>query len=413
MLKALVVEPLSPLPHAFTASLFVAGAPGPWVQALVDLIGKHEWDGVVLLSQSTSSSSVPSLVPSPVPSSGTSPITSVGASPLSPAMVRWREEALKHTDGLLIWFGDGGQGEPWLHELWGAWQRSSRVLLGIPQGMIVPASAGRFHVPVAITLEDAAEQALRMLRPSRLRRGSERQVPLSLWQSPGFVAWYKALKLAGHRLEDAQLEWSYRSRSAGRPPLLWALRPRVSIAGEHRHKGGEVVIGRTDVSASVLFFNDSSRSRVDQPADVFSTQVVLVREYRSAVRNALGFGLMLPGGSANLASERTVDPRQTAQREVFEETGLQIDLEQFQPVEAGDRQVAASLASYHCHLFRVCLSEDQFRALVATETSLRPHGANVGERCYVTVKTVRELLASKDIDWSQLGMILHALLSPT
>jgi len=162
-----------------------------------------------------------------------------------------------------------------------------------------------------------------------------------------------------------------------------------------------------------FFFNDSSRSRVDQPADVFSTQVVLVREYRSAVRNALGFGLMLPGGSANLASERTVDPRQTAQREVFEETGLQIDLEQFQPVEAGDRQVAASLASYHCHLFRVCLSEDQFRALVATETSLRPHGANVGERCYVTVKTVRELLASKDIDWSQLGMILHALLSPT
>jgi hypothetical protein len=27
----------------------------------------------------------------------------------------------------------------------------------------------------------------------------------------------------------------------------------------------------------------------------------------------------------------------------------------------------------------------------------------------VTVRTVRELLASPDLDWSQLGMVLHAL----
>ena len=110
-----------------------------------------------------------------------------------------------------------------------------------------------------------------------------------------------------------------------------------------------------------------------------------------------------------MASERNTDPRQTAQREVAEETGLQIDPAQFEPVEAGDRQVAASLASYHCHLFRVTLRSDQLQALEATAASGKSNGANIGERCYVTVKTVRELLDSSDLDWSQLGMVLHAL----
>jgi hypothetical protein len=82
---------------------------------------------------------------------------------------------------------------------------------------------------------------------------------------------------------------------------------------------------------------------------------------------------------------------------------------QFVPIDAGDRQVAASLASYHCHLFRVRLRDDQLQALQATAAGGKANGANIGERCFVTVRTVRELLASPDLDWSQLGMVLHAL----
>jgi hypothetical protein len=184
------------------------------------------------------------------------------------------------------------------HELWGSWQRSSRVVLGVPPDQAAPESASRLHIPVARSPGEAVEQALAMLRPGQIRRGGERTVPLLLWRSPGFAAWYQALRKAGHRLEDAQLEWSYRSRGAGRPPLLWALRPRVFVMGERRHKSGEVVIGRTDISASVLYYPSQS-------GDPLDTLVALVREYRSAVRNRLGFGLMLPGGSAAMASERS------------------------------------------------------------------------------------------------------------
>ncbi len=376
------VLPLEPIPPAFSASLFVAGVPGPWTQVVVAALRQAGWDGVVYLP-------APGLVPD-------------GDASQRTELSRWREEALRHSDGVLLWLGDGGQADPWLSELWGVWQRSSRVVLGVPKDQPTPDSASRLHIPIARTVTEAVEQALAMLRPGHSRRGGERSIPLLLWRSPGFAAWYHALRKAGHRLEEAQLEWSYRSRAAGRPPLLWALRPRVFVVGERRHKSGEVVIGRTDVSASVLYHPSAS-------GDVLDTLVVLVREYRSAVRNRLGFGLMLPGGSAATASERFHDPRTTAQREVTEETGLHIDPVQFVPIDAGDRQVAASLASYHCHLFRVLLRDDQLATLQAMASSGKPNGANVGERCYVTLRTVRELLASPDLDWSQLGMVLHAL----
>jgi 8-oxo-dGTP pyrophosphatase MutT (NUDIX family) len=241
---------------------------------------------------------------------------------------------------------------------------------------------------------------LGQLGPGALRRGGERAVPLILWRSPGFQSWYKALRSAGHRLDDAQLEWSYRSKAAGRPPLLWAMRPRVYLPTEHRHKSGEVVVGRSDVSATVLYYRQGRRAE---------TLVALVREFRSAVRNQKGYGLMLPGGSAAQATEREQDARSTALKEVAEETGLRLEPGQLQAVLAGDRQLVASLSCHHSHLFRAELSAEQLQKLRATAAAGRPLGANPNERCFVTLHTLRELQEDPDLDWSQLGMLLHAL----
>ena len=108
-----VVEPLSPLPSAFSASLFVAGVPGPWTHVVVRTLEQAGWDGVVYLP--------------------TVNLSSVADSGKRSELVRWRDEALRHSDGVLIWLGDGGKDDSWLFELWGAWQRSSRVVLGVPR----------------------------------------------------------------------------------------------------------------------------------------------------------------------------------------------------------------------------------------------------------------------------------------
>lgn len=381
---------LEPLPPAFSASLFLGGGPGPWRREALQLLEQAGFDGVVLTPEPRGS-----------PAAGGD-----GAEP-PPDLLRlgqWQEEALRHSDALLLWLGDGGAQEPQVGELWGQWQRSARVSVGAPREADSPLlrSASRLRIPLHPTLAETVTHCLSLLHPGALRRGGERAVPLLLWRSPSFQSWYKALRGAGHRLDDAHLEWSYRSRAAGRPPLLWAMRPRVFLPSEHRHKSGEVVVGRSDVSATVLYYRQGPPGRGE-------TLVALVREFRSAVRNRTGYGYMLPGGSTAQATEREQDARATALKEVAEETGLRLEAAQLQAVAAGGRQLAASLSCHHAHLFRAELTRAQLQQLQATAAAGRPLGANPNERCFVILRTVRELQSDPDFDWSQLGMLLHAL----
>lgn len=324
----------------------------------------------------------------------------------------WSLEALRHSDAVLFFVDGESARDAAIAELWGQVQRSSRAVLIAPAGQHGDAgvaaylrTAGRLRVPVARSVAEGVQLLLGIVRPGALRRLGERAVPLLLWRSPGFQSWYRALRRAGHRLDDAQLEWSYRSRAAGRPPLLWALRPRVLVSGERRHKSGEVVIGRTDVSATVLY-------HLPPEADPLDAVVVLVREFRSAVRNETGFGWNLPGGSAASASEREQDPRATARQEVLEETGLALEANQLEDVPAGDRQAASTLSCHHVFLYRAALSDAQLQEMRSAEQLGKSHGANPGERCFVSLRAVRALLAEGSLDWAQLGMVMRALAGP-
>lgn len=378
---------LEPLPATFSASLFLGGPPGPWRREALQLIEKAGFDGVVL---------------SPEPRESPDGTGTDSADPQR--LEHWQEEALRHADALLLWLGDGGAQDPQLGELWGQWQRSARLSIGAPSeaDSALVRSASHLRIPLHPTLAETVAHCLSLLHPGAVRRGGERAVPLLLWRSPSFQSWYKALRGAGHRLDDAHLEWTYRSRAAGRPPLLWAMRPRVFLPSEHRHKSGEVVVGRSDVSATVLYFRQGPPGRGE-------TLVALVREFRSAVRNRCGYGYMLPGGSTAQATEREQDARATALKEVAEETGLRLEAAQLQAVAGGGRQLAASLSCHHAHLFRAELTRAQLQQLQATAAAGRPLGANPNERCFVTLRTVRELQNDPDFDWSQLGMLLHAL----
>lgn len=404
-----------PVPASFSASVFLfcpgrgpgpaqdpaddkGGAEASTLALLLEHFGREGFDGVVL--------------------------SSTGSQPGRTSyeqLATWQDEALRMSDVLLLCAGSASESAE-LGELWGAWQRTGRVVVFAPPASpgtsdsAIVRSALRLRAPVGRSLAEAVHHCMGLLRGGVVRRGGERAVPLMLWRSPSFQSWYRALRRAGHRLDDALVEWTYRSRGGGRPPLLWAMRPRVYIPSERRHKAGEVVIGRTDVSATVLYHRPRPRSD-GAPADFRDTVVVLVREFRSAVRNGSGFGLMLPGGSAAQASEREQDPRRTALKEIVEETGLEISPEQLEPVgepcangqRAGDRQLMASLSSHHAHLYRAELRDEQLALLRADSAGINAHGANPNERCYVTLRSVRELLTSPDLDWSQLGMVLLAL----
>jgi len=367
------------LPPAFGASVFLAGSTGlAWREELFALLSQAAFDGVVF-------------VPEP----------RQGAAPSDAARHEaWRAEALTITDVLVLHATEGSIG-PGALSLWADWLRTGRMIVCGSHGEGLSRQSAQ-RLLFADTLADVAALILKFLRPGAVRRAGERTVPLSLWRSPSFQSWYRALSRAGHFLEEVDVEWTHRSRGMGRPPFLWAMRPRVRVRGERRQLSGEVVIGRADVSVAVLYHRQAGSEPLD-------TQVVLVREFRAAVRNRGGFAWMLPGGSAAQAGERRSDPRHTAVQEVFEETGLRLPSEQLQAIVSGDRQLVASLASYHAQVFRAELSDDQLATLRATAAAGKALGATPSERCFVSVRRLGEVLSDPDFDWSHLGMLMFAL----
>jgi ADP-ribose pyrophosphatase YjhB (NUDIX family) len=238
-------------------------------------------------------------------------------------------------------------------------------------------------------------EAVALLGEGAERRGAERDVPLSVWRSPPFAEWRKALDAAGHRLAAFRLRHALPAgkRHPSAPLfgfLAWAA---VGVAGEDRIKANEVFFARPDVAAVAPVFDPGGPQ-----AEVF-----LVREYRLAGRNPSGFVLEVPGGSSR---EVHLTPRAIALEELSEELGLAVDPARL--VGLGSRQSAPTLASHHTHLFALELTAEEAAWLRALADSGRVLGADKEER----IRIVRQPLAGSfepSLDWASIGMLAAAV----
>jgi len=286
---------------------------------------------------------------------------------------------------------------------WGEWMRSGKVVLGAPhdpensrRNKYLFHKARKYHVPHFYTLEDAIQETLKRVGRGALRTGGERFVPFYVWNTPAFQSWYTELLIAGNRLDDAKVELAFRVGKNKERVYLWVVHANVYVATEGRNKSNEIVIGRPDISVVLMYY----------PAPIAAdTSIVLIREFRTPVRNVTGYVWELPGGSSPDAKPADV----VAAEEVFEETGLEINPDRL--AAHGACQLAATLSSHKAHLFSLELSDEEFVWL--SEQKDKKYGLNpdggTGELTYVEIKTVREILASDSVDWSMKGMILAVL----
>jgi len=370
-------------PDALTASIFLAG-PTPreagtpsWRPEALRLLAERGYDGVVFV---------------PEPRDGAWVRDYEG-------QIAWEEAHLHMADVALFWLPRELTRMPGLttNDEWGTFKHSGKVVFGAPAGAekvrYQRHYAAQLQVPAADELAGAIDLALAQIGAGAPRRAGEREVPLHVWRTPAFQAWYAALRAAGDRLDGARLEWLCRSGPGRRWLFMWALRVNVHVTAEGRNKRSEVVIGRPDVAAVCMY------RRGPEP---LATQVVLVREFRSAVRNAAGMVLELPSGSS---FDAALAPARVAVEEVAEETGLRLDVGRLRPVAS--RQLAATLLTHHACLYAVELEAAELAELVARRGEVRGSGGS--ERTYVEVRSVGELLASDEADWSTVGMILAAL----
>lgn len=312
--------------------------------------------------------------------------------------IEWEEEGLQRADAIVFWVP---RQIPMMTGLttnieWGEWKGSGKVLWGAPetatQVRYPEYYAKKLGVPTFKDLRELLTQAVAQLGEGARRELGECQIPLRIWKRKEFQAWLTTQKVAGNRLDGARVVWTFFPKPGAL--FCYAIHVNVFVASENRNKPNEIILARPDVSATLLY----SRS-----PDLYKTKIVLVREFRSTVRNAEAFVYELPGGSS---VDELTNPLGVAAEEVHEELGIDIPYTQFRRHET--RQSLATFSIHKCTLFSCELSPEQLATLEADKSA---HGNHVTdtEMTYVAVKTLGEILGESLLDWSQLGMIFSVL----
>lgn len=258
------------------------------------------------------------------------------------------------------------------------------------------ATQGNFvrHYTLVDTLRAAIYAA-----PRALRSGGERFVPSQIFNTPAFQEWYRSLWECGNRLDYAEVLWKFVIHKPN-ITFAFALKVHVWVEAEQRLKDNEFILSRPDTFMTVLYRRPDSGDSLD-------TEIVLIREFRSTVRNVSGYVYEVPGGSSFKPGK---SPLEVASSEVREECGIEIEPARFYPVES--RQVSATFSTHCAHVFACELTDEE---IVEARQNTEPHGVeNEDERTFVEVRTLREIMGRHDVevDWSTLGIICDVVLDP-
>jgi ADP-ribose pyrophosphatase YjhB (NUDIX family) len=241
------------------------------------------------------------------------------------------------------------------------------------------------------TLKETLSQAVSKIGEGAFRVMGERSVPLYIYKSKQFSAWLAEQKNVGNRLADAKVNTSFCIKGNVFSYQLWV---KVWIKAENRFKENEFIISRTDISTVATLYKDKD-----------DIKVILVKEFRSPVRNDEGYVYELPGGSSFKPTE---DILKVAADEVSEETNLKVEPSQIKHIIS--RQLAATWSTHKSHLFVCWLTKEQFNQALKSSKSKEVFGNEEDtERTYIEIYSLNDLFKKNLVDWSTLGMLYQAI----
>jgi 8-oxo-dGTP pyrophosphatase MutT (NUDIX family) len=316
------------------------------------------------------------------------------------AQIKWEQAALNASDVILFWIPREMVKMPALttNNEYGIWSTldPARVFLGAPEG--APHVSYQFKVaeqndiPSFRKLEELVKAVVAHLGVGAEREGGAAKVPLHIWKTASFQAWYQAQTKAGIQLCDATVKFVF--RPVPKFVLFWALKVDMFIPSENRHKTNEVVISRPDVCLTVAWH----RPKDAAPED---TLFALIREYRVPAVSEDAFAWENPGGSSFKPGK---DPYQTAADELKEELGLAFDAARVKIHSA--RQVASTLSAHRSHVYSVELNSEEVAALQKLEADGATFGvAEETEKTYPRVRSLKQIREGRFADWSTIGII--------
>ena len=323
--------------------------------------------------------------------------------------VEWENQGLNQADVIVFWVPRDMKTLPALttNVEFGMWVRSGKIVFGWPfdcpaanKNRYLKELAIKYNVPIANTLKETLQLALDKIGPGQLREGGETKVPLYVYQSPVFKKWLQAQKAVGNELRDAKVLWTF-FPGKSKNLFCYVVHLHVWIKDEQRIKSNEFSFFRSDISSIVLFYPEKEIKTV---ADLVDAKILLVREYRVPARTADGKITELPGGS----SKKDKPAEVVAVEELHEETSFEIDPDRL--IKIDERQLAGTLSAHISSVFAAIITKEEYEYLSGVAKSGKTFGViEDTEMTYVEVMSIREILQSKIVDWSTIGMIFESV----
>lgn len=331
------------------------------------------------------------------------------------SQIGWELQNLDRADQIVFWVPRSAALPALTTNIeYGRFFDSGRAVLGYPEdapNMRYLALTGKDEsVPVAHTLEETLQEAIKRIGNGATRTAGERDVPLNIWRLPHFQGWYRSQTGAGNRLDGAKVLWTFRVGPGKSYTFGFILHVNVFIQAEKRNKINEFVFARPDIATVVGYrrpFRGIAAPRLQD------TEIAIIREFRSPARTSDGFIREIPGGSSWKPGD---DPFVTMTHELEEETGLGplsgFTIAPSRLRKVGARQLCGTLSVHQAHVFACELTDREMGFLKQEQANNTAHGVEADtERTYVEVHRLGDLLkADSDLlDWSMLGQILTAL----
>lgn len=246
-------------------------------------------------------------------------------------------------------------------------------------------------------LEELLKDTVESLNPV-IRRGVECKIPEYIYSSSQFQNWYQSMKNNNNELVDFEELYSWYMPKA-KKLFLSVFKPSVYIKDEDRIKSNEFVVARTDMSYICAYYRPDN--------EILNSEIVLVKEFRTPVRNESGYVYELVGGSSLKDNSSALE---TASHELEEEIGLKIEPDRFRFIDS--RQSASTLCSHKINLYSVRLTKKEIDRVKEDSENEITHGVKEDtELTYSLVATYRDILEGKyPIDFTNLGMIQLVIL---
>lgn len=224
-------------PESWTLSIFLAG-PSPrspevpsWRPEALSLLQQAGFGGAVFVPEAADGRSHPDYL----------------------NQVEWERQGLHFADRILFWVPRDLATLPGLttNVEFGRWATSGKAILAFPptapKNKYLAWLAGVEGVPLYHTLHEGIAAAIQGWTTLEPRSRGERHVPLHVWQTEYFQAWYRRQRDAGCRLETAQLHWS--SAALRSTPVAFILQTELWVPAEACQRHDWVWLGPDGATA--------------------------------------------------------------------------------------------------------------------------------------------------------------------